>query len=232
VAIAAVFAIGSGGSSPAAKPSAPAGVAAGVDRLLAGIPESGTTLGSPSAPVTITEYGDLVCPVCAAFATTSEQQLIATYVRSGRVKLVFRGLETASYSHNHAEYPNTIVAVRSAGLQHRAWYYIELAYAGQPQTIGGVAAEEVAYITPGYLQQLAQQVPGLDLATWQANTTNPTLLASVTADANAAQAAGVDSTPTEIVSGPRGSVQYDRSGTLSAVPTLAALAQLIAQVSR
>jgi protein-disulfide isomerase len=226
--VALVVAFGSSGPRPttAASPSA----AATVNRLLAGIPESGTTLGSPSAPVTITEYGDLVCPVCAAFATTSETQLIASYVRSGRVKLVFRGLETASASHNADQFVNTIVSVRSAGLQRRAWYYVELAYHEQPQTIGGVPAEDVSYVTPAYLQRIAQQVPGLSLASWQANTAAPALAAAVAADQRAAQAAGIDGTPTEIVSGPRGSVQYDRSGTLSAVPTLEQLAQLIAQV--
>jgi protein-disulfide isomerase len=230
-AIAAVIAFGAGaGGKPTPTTTSSPSALATVRRLLVGIPQTGTTLGSPSAPVTITEYGDLVCPVCAVFATTTEPQLIAAYVRTGRVKLVFRGLETASMSHNHAEYPNTIAAVRSAGLQHRAWDYIELAYYEQPQTIGGVAAEETPYITPAYLQGLAAQVPGLNLSAWQANTADASLLATVAADAAAAQAARIAGTPAEIVSGPNGSVQYNAAGTLSAVPTLAQLAQLIDQV--
>jgi len=231
-AIAAVIAFGGGGAAkPRAAVTASPSAVATVSRLLAGIPQSATTLGSASAPVTITEYGDLVCPVCAVFATTTEPQLIATYVRAGRVKLVFRSLETASFSHNHDQFANTIVAVRSAGLQQRAWDYIELAYYEQPRTIGGVPAEEVSYVTPGYLQGLAQQVPSLDLSAWQANTTNASLIAAVAADGAAAQAAGITATPAELVSGPKGTVQYNQTGTLSAVPTLAQLTQLIDQVS-
>jgi len=50
------------------------------------------------------------------------------------------------------------------------------------------------------------------------------------AAARAAQSAGIDGTPTVVVSGPRGGVQYDRSQTVPAVPTLASLAALIQQV--
>jgi protein-disulfide isomerase len=224
------FGSGGGGSAKVATPKNPTAVAT-VKRLLDGIPQSGMTLGSPTAPVTITEYADIVCPVCAVYATTTEPQLIVQYVRSGRVKLVLRGLETASFSHNHSEYVPSQTAIRSAGLQGRAWDYLQLAYNEQPQTIGGAPAELSSYVTPAYLQGLAQQTPGLDLTAWQAGTATPALSAAVAADAGAAHAAGVNATPAEIVSGPRGSVQYDSNGTLPAVPTLAQLAALIKQVS-
>ena len=35
--------------------------------MLKGIPQHGTTLGNPKAPVTFTEYGDLQCPICKDF---------------------------------------------------------------------------------------------------------------------------------------------------------------------
>jgi protein-disulfide isomerase len=37
---------------------------------LKGIPQDGLTLGSPKAPVTLTEYVDLQCPICREFETT------------------------------------------------------------------------------------------------------------------------------------------------------------------
>ena len=58
-------------------------------------------------------------------------------------------------------------AIRSAGLQRRAWDYIELAYYEQPPTIGGSPAEESSYVNAAYPQGLAQQVPGLVLTAWQ-----------------------------------------------------------------
>src|ERR1700729_16785 len=57
--------------------------AASVDSLLKGIPQHGTTLGNPKAPVTFTEYGDLQCPVCKAFSEAAEIQLIKNEVKTG-----------------------------------------------------------------------------------------------------------------------------------------------------
>ena len=214
----------SGGKGTAPKTS-PAAVAL-VKRQLAGIPESGNVLGNPNAKVTITEYGDLVCPVCASFALTSEADLIAAEVKTGVAKLVYRGFETASGTANNSEYVNTQVAARAAGLQHRAWFYILLAYQVQPQTINGAPAETVSYINSAYLQGLAAKVPGLNLAQWQANLVNNKLKAAVNADGQAALAAGATGTPTIIVQGPKGTVKDP-----NAVPTLAQLQADIAQVS-
>ena len=68
--VAVAIAISSGGGSTAtglltgAKSTA---LVAQVNSLLQGIPQQGATLGSPSAPVTMTYYGDLECPVCRDF---------------------------------------------------------------------------------------------------------------------------------------------------------------------
>ena len=47
----------------------------------------------------------------------SEQQLIDNEVRAGKVKLVYRGLETASSDANSGEYAASQIAARAAGLQ-------------------------------------------------------------------------------------------------------------------
>ena len=226
VALVVVAVTTSGGSGT--KKTAPTTAIASVRKLIDGIPQSGNTLGEPAAPVTVTEYADLVCSTCDAFALTSEEQLIQAEVRTGHAKLVFRGLETASSFANGGQYVNTQVAIRSAGLQNRAWYYILLAYEEQPAN-----SENVSYITSNYLQNLAAQVPGLDLIKWQAAMTSPPLLNDVMADSQAAHAAGVTGTPAIIVSGAQGSVFYDKNQdpSVSAVPSLATLQQLMTQVS-
>ncbi len=207
-----------------------------VTSLLKGIPQTetttGDTLGDPKAPVTVTEYGDLVCPICDDFALTSEPELIATEVRTGKVKLVYRGLETASSDANGNEYVATQVAARAAGLQDLGWNYILLAYEEQPQTINGKDAETVPYITTAYLQGIASQIHGLNLIKWQSDLTSKALSDQVAADAAAAEQNGVSGTPTVFVTGPKGTAEYDKNGTeSSAIPTLAQLQTLIAQVS-
>lgn len=199
--LAVVIALSAGGhptsTSAANKPAA----VSSVESLLSGIPQSGMTLGRASAPVTITEYSDLVCPACDEFANTSERQLIAQEVASGHAKLVSRGLETASGIANGSEYTASQAAIRSAGLQGHAWDYILIAYAEQPQEIGGKSAEDVAYITPAYLQNIASAVPGLNLIKWQATLSSSPLANAVTADGRAASKAGINSTPSLVISG-------------------------------
>ncbi|HEY2570081.1 MAG TPA: thioredoxin domain-containing protein, partial [Solirubrobacteraceae bacterium] len=202
-----------------------------VASTLAGIPQHNNVLGNPNAPVTITEYGDLVCPICRDFATTSEPQIIDSLVKTGKAKLVFRGMETASGTANGSQYVNTQVAARSAGLQNKEWDYVLLTYQEQPQTINGTAAEQVSYVNQTYLQNLAKQVKGLNLAQWQGHMTDQTLVNAVNADGQAAQAAGATGTPAIYVKGPKGTVMYNQNNTLSAVPTEQQIQQLVSQQS-
>jgi protein-disulfide isomerase len=181
--------------------------------------------------VTITEFGDLVCSTCDAFALESEPQLIQDEVRTGKVQLRYRADETASATANGKEFVATQVAARSAGLQNKEWDFIMTLYDEQPLEIAGKSAELATYVTPAYLANRAKQVAGLNMAQWQANLTNPSLKAAVEADLAAAQDDAPNGTPTIIVQGPKGSITYDRSNTLSAVPTLAQLQALIKQVS-
>src|ERR1039458_6420342 len=110
VALVVVVVAGKGGSTtpPASAKTARASVIA----LLKGIPQNDNTLGKASAPVTVTEYGDLVCPICKDLALTAEQQLIANEVRAGKVKLVYRGLETASSQANGGGHAASQIAAR------------------------------------------------------------------------------------------------------------------------
>ncbi len=175
--------------------------ASGVNSLLAGIPQNGTTIGNPNAPVTVTEFGDLECPVCKDFALSSEQQLIANDVRSGKVKLVFRSLETATGNGpNPSVFPTQQAAALAAGQQHLGWNYIMLFYNEQGQ-------EGTGYVNDAYLTGLAHQISGLDFAKWQSDRASSSLTSQVTQDEQAAQAKGFDSTPTIVVQGPKGQAQ-------------------------
>jgi protein-disulfide isomerase len=201
--------------------------------LLDGIPQSGNVLGNPSAPVTITEYGDLVCSTCDAFAVTSEPLLIAQDVRTGKVKLIFRAAETSSAYANGSEFVTTQVAARSAGLQDREWDFLIILYDEQPHLIKGQSAELESYVTTAYLKNRAQQIPGINLVKWQANLFNPTLIQDVKTDITTGDQLGVDSTPTVFVSGPKGTIEWDKgSDTLPATNTaIAQLNALVKQVS-
>jgi protein-disulfide isomerase len=233
VAIVIVFvAAGNGGSTKAADYTARSGLThkaalAFAEQELAGIPQHGITLGNPNAPVTITEWGDLVCSTCDAFALDSQIQIIQTLVKTGKAKLVYRAYDSASSYANEGEFSAGQVAVKAAGEQNKAWDYIELDYLEQPATIGGKSEELVSYFTPAYIQRLAEQVPGLNLIKWSAALGSSSLASQVTADNKAGIALGIQGTPGVYVSGPKGASLVQ---TVS-YPTLAQVQQLVAQYS-
>lgn len=205
-----------------------------INTLLSGIPTSGNnTLGKPTAPVQVTEYGDLECSACDAFAlptnvntsagtsgTGVEDQLINNYVRPGKASLVYRSLDTATGNGATPQmFPTQQAAAYAAGLQGKAWDYIELFYAEQ-------GAEGSTYVNQGYLNNLAKQVPGLNYNKWLSDlSSNSSLAAQVQSDASAASQAGYNQTPTIVVKGPKG------QKAISGVPTYSALQQAITSVS-
>jgi protein-disulfide isomerase len=198
--VAVAIAISSGGSSSASvvKPSSPAAkkAQATVNSLLQGIPQQGNTLGSPGAKVTVTEFGDLVCPVCKSFALGAENQLIANEVRSGKVKLVYRALETASSTANDSMFVPSQTAALAAGQQKKGWNYIELFYHEQGD-------ETTSYVTDNFLGGLAKQLTGLNFSQWSSDRQSSSLSTQVNKDTQAAAAQGYSATPTIVVTGPK-----------------------------
>ncbi|HEX5396329.1 MAG TPA: thioredoxin domain-containing protein [Candidatus Limnocylindria bacterium] len=53
------------------------------------IPQASLTLGAPGAPLTINLYQNFLCPHCRDFALDMFPQLIADYVATGKVDVVF-----------------------------------------------------------------------------------------------------------------------------------------------
>jgi protein-disulfide isomerase len=169
--------------------------------LLAGIPESGNTIGSPTAKVTVTEFGDLESPICRAFALGIENQLIKSDVKSGKVRLVYRSLETATgKGPNPAVFGIQQASALAAGVQDKEWQYVELFYHQQ-------GPEKTGYVTQAYLNNLAKQIPDLNFSKWLSDSHSQTLLSQVSDDKTTATGKGFNSTPTLIISGPKGQTQ-------------------------
>lgn len=197
--VAVLIAVSSGGSgaSGLAHGQAKAQTMAAVDKLLGGIPQSGTTLGSPSAPVTMTYYGDLECPVCRDFTLNGGwPQLIANQVRGSKVKVVYKSFQTATADPNVFKLQQA--AALAAGQQQRFWNFTELFYRQQ-------GAEGSGYVNDSYLNGLASQVTGLNLSKWSADKNSSALTNQVTNEVQTGASAGVRATPTLVFTGPKGS---------------------------
>jgi protein-disulfide isomerase len=161
-----------------------------VTKELAGIPQNGNTLGSPTAPVTMQYFGDLECPICKDFTLGALPTLIQKYVRTGKMKIEYRNLETAT--REPETFKTQQSAALAAGKQKKGWYYIELFYNQQGE-------EDTGYVTEKYLQTLAQQTPGLNLATWTSDRTAPEFTNTITSDAQAANNSGFNGTPSFLI---------------------------------
>jgi protein-disulfide isomerase len=199
-----------GGAKPAPRPSSPQArnVASSVNSLIGGIPQAGNRLGSPTAPVTVTEFGDLQCPICQTFALGAESSLISHEVRAGKVKIIYRSLCTATCNGpGQSTFTTQQTAALAAGKQNLGWNYILLFYHLQGQ-------ENTGYVTPTYLNGLARLVPGLNFSQWQSDSTSSALASQVTQDQQTAASNGWTSTPTIYVSGPKGQTQ----GVQAALP--------------
>lgn len=111
----------------------------------------GKSLGVADAPVTIVEFAEAQCGVCQRFATTTEKQLIETYVETGKVRLVFK--EFVIYDE---ESMAAALATEAAAEQNKFWEYRELLMA-----LGASSKVEGDLSIP-VLQGLAEQI-GLDM---------------------------------------------------------------------
>jgi protein-disulfide isomerase len=190
------IAVSSGGDTPSRSPSQAAA-------LFAGIPEHNGVVGDPSAPVTVTEFVDLQCPICAEASRSLLPSVVRDYVRTGKVKLQARTL--------HFIGPDSVRAARVAAgaeRQGRLWPFLEAFYAAQK-------SENSGYVTDAFVRSVAS-ASGVNAgqAIAFANTAasqKPLALAS--ADASKL---GVNATPTFAVKRANGAVKVVSADDLAA----------------
>jgi protein-disulfide isomerase len=157
------------------------GSPAAVTSALKGIPQSGVTLGSPHAPVTMVEFADLQCPFCAEYSRNVLPTIIDRYVRTGKVQLQLRLLRFLGPDSDRL----ARVAAAAAG-QNRMWQFIELAYERQGR-------ENSGYATDDFINSLAADA-GLKQTDAGAAAER-----QVRQSEQAAQSLGIDSTPSFLI---------------------------------
>ena len=151
--------------------------------LFAGIPEKDGVLGKPGAPVTVTEYVDLQCPICAAASQQTLPPLVRDYVRSGKVKLEVR---TLSFIGPDSERAARVAA--GAEQQGKLWPFLEAFYAMQGE-------ENSGYVTDEFLRSVAA-ASGVDAAKAMGAADTAAAQERLNRANSDAQALGIDATPT------------------------------------
>jgi protein-disulfide isomerase len=177
-----VAVLGAGSTSQLA-PGKPVPGAKAALALLGGIPQQGTSLGSPQAPATMVEFGDLQCPACAQFAVQALPQIITHYVRTGRLRLSLNVLDFLGSDSTRAASMALALAQ-----QNRMWQFAELMYRNQ-------GLEQSGFVTDRYLRALASAIPGVDVPRALATRSSPGVREQLQQAKARARAAHVSSTP-------------------------------------
>jgi protein-disulfide isomerase len=199
-------------AAPAAGAQAPkrGPAAAAVDwtRRVAATPEGGFRMGNPAARVKLVEYGSMTCPTCAAFSSGAKAALAAK-VRTGRVSFEFR-----PYILNGIDAAATLLT-RCAG-PGGFFRLTETLYSTQPQWVGRVTGlgeaqrGEIMALPEGQrlvrIAEVGGLLPvgaqaGIPAARARACIADPAGLERLGQIGEAAQALGVQGTPTFFVNG-------------------------------
>jgi hypothetical protein len=154
--------------------------------LLAGIPQEGRTLGYHLAPVTLQLFGDLEDVDTRRWVVEFLPAIVNEFVRPDILKIEYRSFKTNTLD------PKTFVkqqtAAVAAGAQNRLWNYVETFYYEQRR-------EYTPYATENYLDGIARQTPGLNVALWHRDRNDGRRTERVVADDQQGRADGIHTTP-------------------------------------
>lgn len=143
-------------------------------------------VGKADAPVTVTEYFSLTCPLCAQFHNETYAALKAKYIDTGKVRFVY------------GDFPLDGVALRAAMLARCA---DPQRYAGLIQVLFKTQDNWARAGNPvGELAKIGR-LAGIGEAGFNACQQSEALADGILTDRQAASAAGVQSTPTFEING-------------------------------
>jgi protein-disulfide isomerase len=169
--------------------------AADVQKLLKGIPQHGNVLGSQSAPVTLVEYVDLQCPYCQQFETQAMPSLIASYVRTGKVKIEARPIAFIGTDSQRGR-----LAAIAAGQQNKLFNFAQILYVNQ-------GVENTGWLNDQMVASAAASIPGLDVTRLLADSNSAAVKAQASSYDQLATKDSVQATPTILVGKSGGSLQ-------------------------
>ena len=126
-----------------------------VEKTLKGVPQKGLVLGNANAPVTLVEYIDLQCPVCAAFVTQQVPTLIQKYVRPGKLKIKMQPWNILDAVHGTVDSLRGQKATIGASDQNKAFNFSDVLYWNQ-------GPEGTGWMNDGVISSIAASVDGLN----------------------------------------------------------------------
>jgi protein-disulfide isomerase len=154
-----------------------------IQQMLKGIPQQGIALGKPNAPVTLVEFADMQCPWCGEWGRQTLPDLIANFVRAGKLRIEFSGLAFIG-----EDSVRMLRLAQAAGKQNKLWNATELMFANQ-------GTEGSGYANDKYLRAIAEAINGLDVERALSVSQTSAVVGPMEAAKSRASAAGFESTP-------------------------------------
>ena len=102
------------------------------DSTLPKVESQGYVMGSPSAPLEVTEFGDFECPQCGRFATLTEPDVRTRLVNTGTIR--WRYIDFPLEMHHNTW--NASIAAACADEQGKFWEMHDAIFAAQDQWDG------------------------------------------------------------------------------------------------
>lgn len=144
------------------------------------------SLGNPNAPVTFVEFADFQCPFCGKFFQESEGKIIEQYVKTGKVRFVYR-----DFAFLGPESVSAAEASRCAGDQQAFWQYHNYLFTHQQGENQGAFSKD-------HLKEFATALK-LDTAKFSSCLDALTHHDQVQKDLDLGRSLGVDGTPSSFV---------------------------------
>ncbi|MGA2910697.1 MAG: thioredoxin domain-containing protein [Candidatus Microgenomates bacterium] len=156
------------------------------DYETSGIVNGNYLLATPSASVTLVEFGDYECPACGEYHPMVKQ-LLTDF--AGKVIFVFRNFPLSQ----HLNAPISAYAAEAAGLQGKFWQMHDKLYETQNDWSGSTDARSIFI---GYAKDL-----GLDVTKFTADIDSSAVKNKVQSDMNDGNTIGINETPTFFLNG-------------------------------
>lgn len=157
-----------------------------------GLTATGTTVGAPTAPVTIEIFSDFQCPACKLFITTELPSLLTDYVRPGLVKIESKDIDVIDRNRS-TESIELASAAACAADQGKYWTFHDLVFWNQGR-------ENQGDHNAAFIQRIAATA-GLDVTAFASCDARQDLRQAVRQATNDAAGAGIAATPTLRING-------------------------------
>jgi protein-disulfide isomerase len=108
-------------------------------------------LGNSSAPITIIDFSDFQCYLCARYVKATEPLVNQTYIQTGKAALIFKHLPNRGFDSMGAA-----LAAQCINDQGKFWQFHQLLYKNQKPIDSG-------WVSKGNLKKFASQIPDLNM---------------------------------------------------------------------